>query len=146
MWLLSTARAELHFFSAPETVIGGYAILSHTWCSHEQSFQETQALREQCKATGANPRELSFTKIRECCVLAESRGYQWLWVDTCCIDKMSSTELSEAINSMFRWYSCAEVCFAYLEDVPSDCVLDADRKSTRLNSSHSGESRMPSSA
>ncbi|EJF60763.1 HET-domain-containing protein [Dichomitus squalens LYAD-421 SS1] len=125
MWLLSTARAELQFFSAPETVTGGYAILSHTWSDCEQSFEEIQATNQQCKTTGENPRDLASAKIRECCILAERHGYQWAWVDTCCIDKTSSTELSEAINSMFLWYACAEVCFAYLEDVPSDCVLEA---------------------
>ena len=126
MWLLSTDRAELHFFATPESVTGGYAILSHTWGhGNEQSFQEIQALRERCAVSGENPRDLASPKIRECCILAERHGYQWLWVDSCCIDKTSSTELSEAINSMFRWYSLAEVCFAYLEDVERDCVLDA---------------------
>lgn len=38
---------------------------------------------------------------------------------SCCIDKSSSAELSEAINSMFRWYRDAEVCYAYLCDVPN---------------------------
>ena len=38
----------------------------------------------------------------------------------------------------------AKVCF--VEDFNDKCRLVADRKSTRLNSSHSGESRMPSSA
>jgi hypothetical protein len=44
---------------------------------------------------------------------------QWLWIDTCCINQDSDRELTEAINSMFRWYRDAEVCFAYLEDVPT---------------------------
>ena len=39
-------------------------------------------------------------------------------IDSCCIDKTSSTELSEAINSMFNWYALSEVCYVYLEDVP----------------------------
>ena len=55
---------------------------------------------------------------RECCKLAESHGYEWLWIDTCCIDRSSSAELSEAVNSMFSWYSHAHVCYAYLFDVP----------------------------
>jgi hypothetical protein len=42
---------------------------------------------------------------------------QWLWIDTCCIDSKNNNEVSEAINSMFRWYSDAEVCLAYLPDV-----------------------------
>jgi hypothetical protein len=45
-------------------------------------------------------------------------GAQWL--DSCCIDKTSSAELSEAINSMYRWYQNAQVCYAYLEDVPAE--------------------------
>ncbi|KAM5543082.1 hypothetical protein V8D89_003466 [Ganoderma adspersum] len=131
MWLLSTDRAELHFFSSPEAVTGGYAILSHTWGKHEQSYQETRALRRRCEGTDENPRNLASRKIRKCCVLAERHGYRWLWVDTCCIDKTSSIELSEAINSMFRWYSLAEVCYAYLEDVDSNCDLDAPESAFR---------------
>ena len=136
MWLLSTDRAELHFFFSPETVIGGYAILSHTWGSDEQTFQETQALRERCKKTGANPRDLATAKVRESCILAQRHGYRWLWNDTCCIDKASSSELSEAINSMFLWYSLAEVCYAYLHDVESSDVLDAPTSAFRSSRWH----------
>ncbi|KAM5543070.1 hypothetical protein V8D89_003454 [Ganoderma adspersum] len=125
MWLLSTTRAELHFFSAPDEVPGGYAILSHTWGHHEQSFQETQALCERYKESDENPRDLASSKVRECCILAECHGYRWLWNDTCCIDKTNPAELSEALNSMFRWYACAEVCFAHLKDVTGDCDVKA---------------------
>ena len=125
MWLLSTDRAELHFFPSPEAVTGGYAILSHTWGNQEQLFQETRDLAEWCKKHRKNPRDFSSEKVRECCILAERQGYRWVWDDTCCIDKTSSTELSEAINSMFLWYTCAEVCYAHMEGVESDCVLDA---------------------
>ncbi len=31
-------------------------------------------------------------------------SYKYAWIDTCCIDKTNNVELSEAINSMFRWY------------------------------------------
>ena len=47
----------------------------------------------------------------------------------CCIDKTSSAELSEAINSMFRWYQNAAVCYAFLSDVPS-CL---DSSAMKLN-------------
>ena len=50
-------------------------------------------------------------------MLAESHGYKWVWIDTCCIDKTSSAELWEANNSMFRYYSLARVCYGYLRDV-----------------------------
>ena len=117
MWLLSTDRAELHFFPTPEAVTGGYAILSHTWGDNEQTFQDTQAIRDKCKETGQNPRDLATSKVHECCILAERHGYRWVWDDTCCIDKTSSSELSEAINSMFHWYSFVEVCYAHVEGV-----------------------------
>ena len=119
MWLLSTDRAELQSFHAPEDVPGGYAILSHVWEEEEQTFQKTQALLAQCNKPGEtkSPRDLASPKVRHCCIIAESYGYKWIWDDTCCIDKESSAELSEAINSMFRYYSLASICFAYLFDV-----------------------------
>ena len=120
MWLLTTSRAELHFFTDASAVDGGYAILSHTWGEGEQSFQEVQAIGRTCRAAGTNPRDAVSPKIRGCCLRAESDGYDWVWIDSCCIDKTSSTEMSEAINSMFRWYQQAEVCYAYLQDVPKN--------------------------
>ncbi|KAH9935222.1 HET-domain-containing protein [Epithele typhae] len=124
MWLLSTDRAELHFFAQPSSVPGGYAILSHTWSQSrdtpEQSFQDLQGIIARCNADSKNPRDHVSPKIRECCKLAEKNRYLWVWVDTCCINKESSTELSEAINSMFSWYVLSEVCYAHLEDVSSD--------------------------
>ncbi|KAM5543043.1 hypothetical protein V8D89_003427 [Ganoderma adspersum] len=133
MRLLSTDRAELHVFSGPEdpSITGGYAILSHTWGKDEQTFKDTQAFYELCKETGKNPRDLATPKVRESCILAESRGYRWIWNDTCCIDETNSSERSEAIKSMFRWYSLADVCFAYLADVPSDCDLHAQGSAFR---------------
>ncbi|PIL33523.1 hypothetical protein GSI_04146 [Ganoderma sinense ZZ0214-1] len=128
MWLLSTDRAELHHFSSPELVPGGYAILSHTWGDYEQNFQDTpKAPLQRSNSTSheANPRNLATPKVYQSCILAERHGYRWIWNDTCCIDKTSSTELSEAINSMCRWYSFAEVCFVYMADVGSDDTLEA---------------------
>lgn len=123
MWLLNTARAELKFFPGPSSVPGGYAILSHVWDEHEQSFQDIQALRDQCSANGTNPRDFASDKIRELCLLAERDDYQWAWNDTCCIDKTSSSELSETITSMYDYYLGADICYVYLRDVPT-CSLD----------------------
>ncbi|KAH9942154.1 HET-domain-containing protein [Epithele typhae] len=123
MWLLSTDRAELHYFSSPEDVPGGYAILSHVWSKSpeppEQTFQDIRRLhrRRSRWKLGSNPLKKASPKIRESCKLAARHGFKWLWIDTCCIDKTSSAELSEAINSMYRYYSLAEVCYAYLSDV-----------------------------
>jgi hypothetical protein len=87
----------------------GYAILSHTWGEDEVIFQDMQA-----EVPKDNPR---FTKIVKSCELAKQDGYEYIWIDTCCIDKSSSAELSEAINSMYLWYSKAGICYAYLSDV-----------------------------
>lgn len=58
-----------------------------------------------------------YSKILGCCAKARAEGYRYIWIDTCCIDKSSSAELSEAINSMYKWYHDAEVCYAYLSDI-----------------------------
>ena len=58
-----------------------------------------------------------FHKIQNCCALARSDGWEYVWIDNCCIDQKSSADLSEAINSMYRWYKDAVVCYAYLADI-----------------------------
>lgn len=60
-----------------------------------------------------------FRKIEFCAKQALEDGLEFIWVDTCCIDKSSSAELSEAINSMYQWYQDAAVCYTYLPDVPA---------------------------
>ncbi|KAI0334667.1 HET-domain-containing protein [Cubamyces sp. BRFM 1775] len=115
MYLLSTEDGTLHECSGPHALPYGehYAILSHVWLeSGEQSFQELQILVE--KDAGL---DRASPKIRDFCAFARLEGYAWVWIDSCCIDKTSSAELSEAINSMFAWYAAADVCFAYLADV-----------------------------
>ena len=61
---------------------------------------------------------VGYSKIRGCCAQAALDGFDYAWIDSCCIDKTSSSELSEAINSMFNFYRKAQVCYAYLSDVP----------------------------
>ncbi|KAI1767889.1 HET-domain-containing protein [Hypoxylon sp. FL1150] len=87
-----------------------YAILSHTWGQGEVSYQEWQN-------TQSATRKAGHSKIESACLKAKSHGLAWLWVDTNCIDKTSSAELTEAINSMFQWYAESEECYAYLSDV-----------------------------
>src|ERR1700733_11317378 len=61
--------------------------------------------------------------------MAAADGFHYIWIDTCCIDKASSAELSEAINSTYRWYHESGVCYAYLADVPPNAVDDEFAKS-----------------
>ncbi|KAK8006860.1 vacuolar protein sorting protein 62 [Apiospora arundinis] len=100
----SFALEEFHGSHVP-----GYLILSHTWGEGEvtlQRFQDPDAH----EARG-------YSKIKAACAITGELGYHYIWVDTCCIDKTSSVELSEAINSMFQYYEQAKDCLAYLADV-----------------------------
>ncbi|RTE81324.1 hypothetical protein BHE90_004136 [Fusarium euwallaceae] len=65
-----------------------------------------------------------YEKVRRSCALAFSEGFEYIWIDTCCIDKSSSAELSEAINSMFKWYQDAEICYAFLSDVSTSILIN----------------------
>lgn len=87
-----------------------YAILSHTWDSEEITFQDIMS---------GQPLETrpGYPKFDGAIKLAAIHGYKLVWIDNCCIDKSSSAELSEAINSMFQWYRQASVCYVYLSDV-----------------------------
>jgi hypothetical protein len=108
MRLINVRTNQLEEFRSGQ--IPKYAILSHRWEAEEVSFQDMSNLQ-----TFGNKK--GFVKIQSACWLARNKGLQYLWVDTCCIDKTSSSELAEAINSMYRWYQDAEVCFAYLTDI-----------------------------
>lgn len=68
---------------------------------------------------GNNEGQKGFNKIKSRCSEAGKAGFHYVWIDTCCIDTTSSAELSEAINSMYRWDQQAEICFASLSDVVS---------------------------
>lgn len=107
MRLLNIQTRQLETFYGKE--IPRYAILSHTWGRDEVLFADIGTAEAGLK-TG-------YKKIDYSCKEASETELKYLWVDTCCIDKSNNTELSEAINSMFRWYQNAEVCYAYLEDV-----------------------------
>lgn len=132
MRLLNTTTLKVKEFVSERPK---YAILSHTWGSEEIVLQDTEAKDEAPSSVKAG-----WKKIRGACALALGDGFDWIWIDTCCIDKSSSSELSEAINSMFRWYREAEICYAYLEDVPplryasligfQDLALDLDSNQT----------------
>jgi hypothetical protein len=110
-------------FSLTDEYIGNatippYAILSHTWGEDkdEVTFKDLQ--------TGDGKNKTGYKKIQFCRIQAAKDGLQCFWIDTCCIDRSNHTELQEAINSMFRWYSNAAKCYVYLDDVETN---DNDR-------------------
>lgn len=117
MRLLNTDTLKLEEFFDSE--VPEYAILSHRWGKEEVSLQELMSEAETMKS------KAGYTKIQNFCALAKRNGHKYGWVDTCNIDKSSSAELSEAINSMFRWYRKAQICYAYLDDVEeAQCWVD----------------------
>ena len=89
-----------------------YAILSHTWEEEEVSYQDY--------VSGAYSHKKGYEKIRKTLELAKKNNLSYAWIDTCCIDKSSSAELTEAINSMYRWYQRSRTCFVYLSDLKSE--------------------------
>ena len=107
---------EIEEFETEQRKNPKYAILSHTWgkASDEVSFQELPHLR-----VATEGQKLGFHKIKRCGEVAAAANIDYIWVDTCCIDKTSSAELTQAINSMYFWYQQAEVCYVYLADFSS---------------------------
>ncbi|KAI8660251.1 HET domain-containing protein [Fusarium keratoplasticum] len=106
MRLLHTTRITVvEFIGAPPP----YAILSHRWEDEEVTLRDL--------VNGRSQQMKGYEKLRKSCTLASDHGFEYIWIDTCCIDKSSSAELSEAINSMFKWYQDAVICYAFLSDV-----------------------------
>ncbi|KAI0471468.1 heterokaryon incompatibility protein-domain-containing protein [Xylariaceae sp. FL0804] len=130
MRLIDVKTLKLKDFFGP--CMPSYATLSHRWIPDEEvTFQDWELLekhREQSpsetagrtSATAAKAAAIvnkaGYAKIKNACRRAQDDGLDYLWCDTNCIDKTSSTELSEAINSMYNWYYDSKVCYAYLAD------------------------------
>ncbi|KAF2675092.1 hypothetical protein BT63DRAFT_359876, partial [Microthyrium microscopicum] len=114
MRLINTSSFKLRSFDGND-VPPPYAILSHTWGPDEISFEQRDRLLRS-KDPGFVISSKGAMKIALFCETAKAAGFQWAWADTCSIDKSSSAELSEAINSMYEWYEQAVVCYVYLED------------------------------
>lgn len=114
MRLLDTKTLKFRDFYQADIPL--YAILSHTWGDGDVTFQKMSWRNRELKK--------GFAKIKKTCDLAREDGLDYAWVDTCCIDKSSSAELTEAINSMYQWYSEAALCYVYLEDLPLDGPIE----------------------
>ncbi|KAI1050328.1 hypothetical protein LB506_002020 [Fusarium annulatum] len=112
MWLINTKTYKLENFVNPPCP---YSILSHTWEGDEVLFQDMESLRHARRKAG-------WKKIQMTCDASRQANISHAWVDTCCIDKRSSAELSEAINSMFAWYQQSSICYVYLSDLVFPCT------------------------
>ncbi|KAH6648114.1 heterokaryon incompatibility protein-domain-containing protein [Truncatella angustata] len=110
MWLIDTNTLELKEFSSPPAK---FAMLSHTWDSDEVTFQQFQKPHEAQYQQG-------YRKIEHTCEEARRQKIPYAWVDTCCIDKTNSAELTESINSMFTWYAKSFITYVFLMDLMTD--------------------------
>ncbi|KAK1750403.1 heterokaryon incompatibility protein-domain-containing protein, partial [Echria macrotheca] len=108
---------KIVLIDVPPDKIPPYAILSHTWGDDEVTFRDMP--------DGVD-NKLGYEKLWFCANQVARDGLRYFWVDTCCIDKSSSAELQEAINSMFRWYANAVKCYVYLSDVSSASLESVD--------------------
>jgi len=135
MRLLNTTTLVLKEFTGEE--VPEYAILSHRWGNQEITFQDIQHFRDfrDYFKTRKSTKSEGWSKIKHSCEQAVRDSLEWVWVDSCCIDKTSSAELSEAINSMFNYYRQAEVCYAYISDVFITAAEDSDRASYEFRNS-----------
>jgi hypothetical protein len=150
MRLIHSRTLQFHEFY--DNAIPKYVILSHTWGEGEISYadmcrlQKLQAYISRVQST--QDAKVSWNIVsgfvtegeyETTCLLRESRGYtkltmtaevasqfgfDYFWMDTCSIDKSSSAELQEAINSMYRWYRESSFCLVHLEDVDMDSIED----------------------
>ncbi|KAF2167690.1 hypothetical protein M409DRAFT_65820 [Zasmidium cellare ATCC 36951] len=124
MRLLNTSTLEFRSFADNDRP--PYAIASHRWRADESTFKDFQQKRN--VLTAGHTKVLGFCQLvdrmntragpsRALNDLGLRHRCDWLWIDSCCINKEDGAELSESINSMFRWYGDAAVCYAYLADV-----------------------------
>ncbi|KAI1326141.1 heterokaryon incompatibility protein-domain-containing protein [Xylariaceae sp. FL0255] len=111
MRLLDVNTLLLKNFYNEKNTTNRYAILSHRWLHPEDevTFHDIQSLD-----ISSMRRKKGYFKLFETSKLAKSQGLSYVWIDTCCIDRSDSSELQEAINSMYRWYHQAATCYVYL--------------------------------
>ena len=112
-----------------------YAVLSHTWGANDEEV----TYKDFTEGTGG--RKAGWKKIAFCRKQAAVDNIQHFWIDTCCIDKGSSAELTEAVNSMFRWYHESAKCYVYLSDVSIHEFEENDYISGRFQNTTFQESR-----
>lgn len=146
---LNTWTGEFEWHPDPTQVT--YAILSHVWREPQEGGEQSYYDVRRIQAAVMKGREKSQSpapvaarltayreegtifahpglsdKIKGFCKIAREAGFRLAWNDACCIEKTSSAELSEAINSMFEWYRLSDMCYVYLADVPCGDVPQND--------------------
>ncbi|RWA10586.1 hypothetical protein EKO27_g4516 [Xylaria grammica] len=125
MRLLKTGRYALIEANDIPSPFPQYAILSHTWISPKDEITYQDFKQRKADIENDIFKQKGWAKLKRYCDRAAKDGWEWAWMDTCCIDKTNPADTQEAINAMFRWYRNAGICYAYLEDVDVN-VADAN--------------------
>lgn len=127
-------RLLVDFYGSAMPAGSEYAILSHCWQVPEKGEKEVhfkdikKFMTMKPKKRDEIRRRDGYRKILDTCRRANADGFHWAWVDTCCINRESSSELSEAINSMFQWYANSQLCYVYLQDVEDALPTERDEE------------------
>ncbi|KAI1207570.1 HET-domain-containing protein [Annulohypoxylon truncatum] len=113
---VETRRLKKYVEEEDGKAVDEYAILSHRWLARED-----EVLFQDIESDDQTPliQKQGFYKLDQCCKEARRMNIKYVWIDSCCIDKLSSAELQEAINSMYRYYANAKICYVYLKDTTS---------------------------
>ncbi|KAF7532351.1 hypothetical protein G7054_g8017 [Neopestalotiopsis clavispora] len=122
MRLLRTTGYQLVEANDIPTPFPQYSILSHTWISPKDEVTYQDLKHRTADIENDIFKQKGWAKLQRYCDRAARDGWEWAWMDTCCIDKTNPADTQEAINAMFRWYQDAGVCYAYLDDVDIDKV------------------------
>ncbi|KAG0709354.1 hypothetical protein DFH29DRAFT_226835 [Suillus ampliporus] len=116
---LTTTRSTLgneRYIAAVVHTFFAYVTLSHRWKGDEPSLNDIAE-------DGVYSLPASrFDKVRKFCLEARKCGYDWAWIDTCCIDQRSSAEVQTSISSMFLWYRGSALTIIYLFDIMESSV------------------------
>ncbi|KAI0157996.1 HET domain protein [Hypoxylon sp. FL1284] len=123
MRLLKTDQYKLIEANDIPTPFPQYAILSHTWISPKDEITYQDFKQRKSDIENDIFKQRGWAKLRKYCDRAAKDGWEWAWMDTCCIDKTNPADTQEAINAMFRWYQNAGICYAYLSDIDVDQVV-----------------------
>jgi hypothetical protein len=100
-----------------------YAILSHRWIHTQRNGQHVALDISYTEFLAGSGDQRGYEKIDKACEAVlyfaheQGRTLEWIWIDSCCIDKSNNEEHTEAINSMYQWYARSYVCITYLGDV-----------------------------
>ncbi|KAI6262218.1 hypothetical protein MCOR23_002183 [Pyricularia oryzae] len=135
MWLINTTTFKREFRQPESSRIG--ARVKRLASNRSRSTPACLLIQMPTQAWPHGPHDQSARYVSACQV--QRHPIPYVWVDTCCIDKTSSAELSEAINSMFRWYEMGEVCFVYLLDLDSTANEQFGQEQFQLPDRHDND-------